>query len=272
MAKLARALPLLLAIAVTLFAWVSPLERVAVAHVDAGLQRALVSFASARALNAAISVAQGTEVSVQPMGLGVNFAPGQLLDPINDVVEQFADWMMAASIAFGIQKVLIELGAYWVISLLLAAVAIGWACCHLAGLRMPSWLPRLLLVLLIVRFAVPLAALASNFAFERFLAEDYRTSQRAIESATGQVGELEVPLADPDDSRGLLDRMQAWWSSNSEIETKFEQFRVAAEQSTQHIVKVIVIFLLETLVLPILMLGALYAVLRSTLVTPQPSG
>jgi hypothetical protein len=80
----------------------------------------------ARALNAVISVAQGTEVSLQPLGVGVTLAPGQLLDPVNDLVEKFSDLMLMASVAFGVQKVLISMGGYWLISLLLTFAAIGW--------------------------------------------------------------------------------------------------------------------------------------------------
>ena len=80
----------LLLAALVAFSWFSPLDIVATQQVDAGLKRALVSFATARTLNAVISVAQGTEVAIQPLGFGVNLAPGQVLDPINDLVEQFS--------------------------------------------------------------------------------------------------------------------------------------------------------------------------------------
>lgn len=63
--------------------WLAPLDSAANKQVDAGLKRALLSFATARALNAVISVAQGTEVAVEPAGVGVVFTPGQILDPIN---------------------------------------------------------------------------------------------------------------------------------------------------------------------------------------------
>ena len=86
-------------------AWLAPLDAPAMQQVDAGLKRALVSFATARLLNGVISVAQGTEASVQPFGVGVTFAPGQILDPVNDLVEQFSHLMLAASVAFGVQKV-----------------------------------------------------------------------------------------------------------------------------------------------------------------------
>jgi hypothetical protein len=121
-----RILLVLSLVAVLLGAWLAPLDAPATQQVDAGLKRALVSFATARALNAVISVAQGTEVSLQPLGVGVTLAPGQLLDPVNDLVEKFSDLMLMASVAFGVQKVLISMGGYWLISLLLTFAAIGW--------------------------------------------------------------------------------------------------------------------------------------------------
>lgn len=53
-------------------------------------QRALVTFALARTLNGVISAVQGTEVAIQPAGVGVTLTPGQMLDPVNDLVERFS--------------------------------------------------------------------------------------------------------------------------------------------------------------------------------------
>ncbi|MCZ8284370.1 MAG: hypothetical protein O9353_02855, partial [Bacteroidia bacterium] len=69
-----RALVAFTMAAFTACAWLAPLDAPAMQQVDAGLKRALVSFATARLLNAVISVAQGTEASVQPFGVGVTFA------------------------------------------------------------------------------------------------------------------------------------------------------------------------------------------------------
>jgi hypothetical protein len=96
-------LPLLLLVLVAC-AWFAPLDAPAGDRVDAGLKRALVSFATARALNGAISVAQGTELSLQPVGVGATFAPGQLLDPVNDLVERFSDLMLGASVSCSARK------------------------------------------------------------------------------------------------------------------------------------------------------------------------
>lgn len=86
----------------------------------------MVSFATARTLNAVISVVQGTQVELQPGGVGMTFTPGQVLDPINDLVEQFSLLMLAASVSFGVQLALIKFGAFWAVSSMLSVVALAW--------------------------------------------------------------------------------------------------------------------------------------------------
>ena len=58
-------------------------------YAEDALKRALATFAVARTLNGVISVAQGTEIALEPGGVGVMLTPGQILDPINDLVERF---------------------------------------------------------------------------------------------------------------------------------------------------------------------------------------
>ena len=72
------------------FAWRAPLDAAANQQVDAGFKRALLSFASARALNAIISVVQGTEVAVEPAGIGALQLLGALT---TEVAEETIDFL-----------------------------------------------------------------------------------------------------------------------------------------------------------------------------------
>ncbi len=256
--RFALALFMLVAVAC---AWLAPLDAPATQQVDAGLKRALVSFASARALNAVISVAQGTALSVQPLGVGVTLTPGQLLDPVNDLVEKFSTLMLAASVAFGVQKALIAMGGYWLISLALTAVALGWAWLHFRRQAPPVWLSRALVILLMLRFAVPVVTLGTDLLWQKFLAPDYAASQLQIDSSSAQADRLGPPVAAPGNP-GVLDRMKGWLSDTADVKARFEALKLAAEQATDHIIRLIVIFLLQTLVIPLLLLWALYALAR----------
>lgn len=260
---------LLSAVAVILAAWFAPLDMPATERVDAGLKRSLVSFASARALNAVISAVQGTEISAQPMGFGVVFTPGQVLDPVNDLVEKFSDAMLAASVAFGVQKVLIGVGSYWPVSALLSLLVVLWAALSLRG-QAPPWLVRLLLILLLVRFAIPAVTLGTDFLFEKFLAADYAANQQAIELASGQIEQSEapVPLADA----GVLDRMKNWFAEkNLDAGARLEELKQTAEKITERVINLIVIFLLQTLVIPLLLLWAMYGAAKAAFEWPGRS-
>jgi len=266
-----RWLLVLAVLAMVACSWLGPFERVADAQVDAGLKRALVSFASARALNAAISFAQGTEIAVQPAGVGINLTVGQVLDPLNDLVEQFADLMLMASVAFGVQKVLLAVGAHAAVSALLTLVAAAWAYCLLRPVRVPLWLARLLVVLLLARFAVPAATLGGDVVFRGFLAADYQASQQAIAATAGEM-ERATPAA-AGEGETVLERFRAWAGGQAgEWKSRFERLKSAIESATDHFVRLMVIFLLQTLIVPLLLLWLLARagqVLLADLVRPS---
>ena len=238
-------------------AWLAPLDSSASQQAQAGLKRALASFATARALNAVISVVQGTEVAVEPGGVGVVFTPGQVLDPVNDLVEQFAALMLAASVAFGIELALINVGGFWAVSLALSAFAFAWAWSTWRQVRPPGWLIRVFVGLLLVRFAVPLVVLGSEAGFRLFLERDYAAGQLTIESSMNELASRSAPALAPKADETLPERLKGWWSQGADIGKRIDELKGVASRAVEHVVKLIVVFLLQTLVLPLLLLWAL---------------
>ena len=101
------------------------------------MTRAFVTFATARGLNAAISVMQGTEVS-GGVGVSATFSVGQALDPVNDLVEQFANLMLLATVSFGIQEVLLVMGQDQALKVLLTLLLAAWGAWYLSGRENPN--------------------------------------------------------------------------------------------------------------------------------------
>ncbi len=270
--NLARKLLLVLGLAVALGgAWFAPLDASASQQAQAGLKRALVTFATARALNAVISVAQGTEVAVQPAGVGVVFTPGQVLDPVNDLVEQFSSLMLAASIAFGVELALIEFGSFWAVSLALTALAAAWGWAHWQKGAAPGWLTRLFVGLLLVRFAVPVVVLGSEAGFRLFLERDYAAGQSTIELSTRRIASLAPPAATPKPEESVTERFRNWWSQNADVGRRIDELKDLAGRAVEHVVKLIVVFLLQTLVLPLLLFWALLKVAQALAGVPARS-
>jgi len=251
-------------------AWLKPLDAPAVQQADAGMKRALITFAAARALNAVISVAQGTEASIQPLGFGVTLTPGQVLRPVHDLVEQFSTLMLAASVVFGVQKVLISIGGNSLVSLALSVAAVGWAAYYWRQPRPPALLSKLLVMLLMLRFAIPVVTLGTDALWHKYLAADYAVSQDSISSTSGKVGKLNPSISEAPDSQGLLEKMKGWLSKNADVKVHFANLKAAAEQATEHIVKLIVIFVLQTLVIPLLLVWVLYSLARRVFEWPEP--
>jgi hypothetical protein len=98
-----------------------------------------------------------------------------------------------------------------------------------------------------VRFAIPAVTIGSDLAFRHFMADDYRASQTSIDATAGQ---LEAPSAPAvPDNKGLIDR--------------FKGLLASIEQATEHVVKLMAIFLLQTLVIPVVLLWMLYRIAGS---------
>lgn len=244
-----RIVGIVLVVAAIACSWLPAIQDLANAQVDAGLKRALVAFAAAKTLNAAISVVQGTEVNVQ-MFAGVTLAPGQLLDPINDLVEQFASLMLAASVAFGVQKALLAIGAHWLISAAMTAFALAWAVLSWRG-RAPPWLSRTLLVLVTIRFAFPVVTIGSEWVFNRFLMQQYTEAKESITVVTG-----EVDKAAPN-AKGWLDKLTEVFSSPAAVRDRIGELKRAVDDISDQIVKLIVVFVVQTIVVPTALLWAL---------------
>ena len=154
-------------------------------YADEALKRALVTFAVARGLNGVISVAQGTEVAVEPGGVGVNFTVGQILDPINDLVEQFSTVMLVASSSLGLQKILLSMTAWWGMTALIVLAAVG--------LALAMWWPgganattrsaaiRLFAVALFLRFALPVLIVGTHVVFSTFLESEHDSAAAILD-------------------------------------------------------------------------------------------
>lgn len=245
-------------------AWLPRIDDAALAQVDAGWKRALATFAAARALNAVISVAQGTELAVQPAGVGVTLAPGQALDPVNDLIEQFSTLMLMASAAFGAQRVMIGIGSWWPVSLLLSAFVIAWAVMRWRARAPPRWLSQAVIAMLVVRFMVPAVALGSEAVFQLFLERDYRAGQQTLERSSSEIEGLNAeravaPPADPT----VAERLRRWWSQGGDVGDRFEALKAVANGAVEQVVRLIVVFTMQTLVLPLLLGWALWQLARA---------
>jgi len=221
------------------------------------LTRALVTFAIARALNGAISTAQGTELSLEPGGVGVNFSVGEMLDPINDLVERFSVVMLVATSSLGIQNVFMRITAWWGVS----AVLTGLAILLLAQLwlRGPQWLDiarlkRWLVLAALVRFAFPMLMMTTTVVFDTFLADDHAAATIALETASEDIEDLNAQNEESADEDGSILSQLGSLVSSLDARQRIEALRNRIANAAENIIDLVVIFVFQTIVMPLLFL------------------
>jgi len=240
------------------------------AHVDEAFSRALIGYALARGLNGVISVAQGTEIAVQPAGVGVNFAPGEILDPINDLVERFSWVMMLATSSLGVLKVLLSMSAWQGLLVGLAAVGLLLVASRFVagGRAFAPTLQRVFLFLLLLRFMMPAISVGNDWVYRTFLEQDYIEASATLEQARDRIGALNEEVAEArqeDMPLGIVDRARSFYRqaiASVNVEARLEEYRVASETISEGTIRLVVVFLMQTLVFPLVFLYVVLGLLR----------
>ncbi|MDX1482681.1 MAG: hypothetical protein R3315_13440 [Woeseiaceae bacterium] len=232
--------------------------------------RALVTFAAARTLNSVISAAQGTEVALEPGGVGVILSVGEALDPINDLVERFSSVMLVAASSLGLQNILLGISRWWGMNLALGVIALAALVClwsrPLANSRAAAIASSMFFALLFVRFVIPLLILGTSLVTDVFLEENLDRSTAALEAARDEIEEInETDVAERPVDESLLDRLGSMIGESLQsinASQRLEQLKDTASNAAEHIINLIVLFVLQTILLPLALFWVLLEITK----------
>ncbi len=227
-------------------------------YVNASLTRAIVAFGISRSINGVISVAQGTELSLQPAGVGLNLAPGQVLDPINDLIERFSTVMLFSASSLGIQKLVLDVVSgyiFMVISgiILLLLLLNEWR----SKKFLPAWFNRALIIFLVIRLSVPVMSIASEGFYQVFLKANYERSIQELETVSGDIESLNKQDIKTNNDGSIIGQAKQIFKSakdSVDLPQKFENYKNAAAKISTQVVDMIVVFVVQTVLFPVLFL------------------
>lgn len=153
---------------ITLNAWTGFIDRLTADYLQEAMMGSGAIYATARAINALVSLLQGTEVNAWV----ATFAVGELLDPVNDLIERFSGVITIVMASLALQALL--LGVFSGLWIDVSLVALGglafWA--HQKG--SPEWAfktLRIFFISLMVRLSMVVVALAGHGVDQIFLNE-----------------------------------------------------------------------------------------------------
>ena len=245
------ALKILLLAALVIVAWHGAADRQAASANQQNLERSLLAYTAARGLNAIISVAQGTEVAVQPIGVGVTITIGEALDPLNDLIERFSWVVLLATISLGAQALLIDMGATTVLNVLVTTAAVTLV----AGLWWTAYpgrqvIQRIALGVVFVRFVVVATAIVGGWIDDVYLAARQSESLEVLETAGAEVKELQQ---EESHAPGVLERITGL-PDPEEVRDRIARMEQRIEASIAELINLAATFVLQTLLLPLALL------------------
>lgn len=245
-----------LLIALVVISWSGILDRAATTHADKLLTKALATYAITRTLNGVISVAQGTEIAVQPVGVGLTITAGEILDPLNDLIERFSWLVLAACASLGVQLLLTEImGNLWVSALLTAATVFA-----LIMLWRPSQavLGRIALrvcaAMIFARFLVALVTFGSAWLHDQLLDERQNNYMHELSQISEGIEGIETPTsASSSSSSGLLEQLSDFMTAQKQsldVQSRLERLQERVEAVIAQLLNLIVVFIVQTAILP----------------------
>ncbi|MBU0631440.1 hypothetical protein KKA17_02235 [bacterium] len=213
---------------------------------ESTFDRSLAAFAIAKALNAVISLFQGTQLSFTPIGMGVNISIGEILDPLNDLIERFSWIMLAATISLGIQKFFLLIGtklfiqiAFFVSSVFF--IMLLWMK-NIKNRTLLNISIRLFIVIFIFRFATIIFIYLNQFIYSSLLENDYNSASVTLTSTNQQINkEFNVEATTAHGLKEMFD-----------VQHKLETLRSLIDNASRQIITLSTVFVLSSIMLPLL--------------------
>jgi len=233
-------------------------------YLEKALERSIYTFAIVRGLNGVISVIQNTQVAVSPAGVGISLAAGEILDPVNDLLERFSWVMMLSTCSLGLQEVLSEMGAWLGFNVLLAMA--------MTIMAFAIWMPRigvfnfrflgqrLLVVSLMVRFCIPIVAIASDKVYNLFLADRYTQATQSLDNFKKELKDSGMADSKEPADASVFASVKKYYQNATDIvqlRTKIDALKDKVGDYAKHTINLTIVFVIQTIIIPLLVLWLL---------------
>ena len=201
------------------------LDSVAERYFQDSITKAGVSYGVCRLINGTVSVIQQSSVQLEPAGIGMSLAVGQIVDPINDMVERLSDVLVLSITSLGIQELAYEISISLAppifASFLFVLSVLLWLRSNTL-FALQKVVLNVLIIVSIARFCLPVSSLANEFLQVNFFEEKIIEANGKLAEKTADLDKLkEVDVPEYD---GVLKTIE---NSASYIKHKSVDFKNA---------------------------------------------
>jgi len=250
------------------------------------ITKAGVSYGVSRIINATVSVVQESDIQLEPAGIGMSLAIGQIVDPINDMVERLSNVLVMSIASLGVQELAYEISITVVpqilaVFLLTLSILVWFENERIYKLQ--KILMSVLVIAAIARFCLPLSSAANEFLQGTFFEEKIIEANQKLTASTADLNKLEdidVPKVE-----GLMGTIgnSAVYIKDKTVDFKntvtvlMDNRGVIVENLLRLTFLYLGVFIIQVLVLPLLIFWLLMRIVNSlfistTMTTMRPPG
>ena len=212
-------------------------------YTTTSIKNAALTYATARGINGLVSVLQSSEVEAGVIVSG-SITIGEILDPLNDMIERFSTVMTWVLASLAAQKVLLLLASHELFLYLVAVLGISALLLLFYGQsRAQSLVVRSFLVVVFIRFALGLVVALNSGVDHLFLDEQLQVNSAEIENF--QANLMSMDSSKELDEEGIRESAIAFWQGLS-----MDELTRKISEGIESFINLVAIYLLKTILFP----------------------
>lgn len=236
------------------------------------IKKAALAYATTRVINASISIIKESEVQLEPGGVGVSMAVGQIVDPLDDMTERLSNILVTAIASLGVQRLIYEIcssiaPSLLIILLVIFAILIWIDRWNINGLQ------RILLgfttIIIVARFFLPVSSLVNDFLYKGYFLDDINEARMNLAFASKELDKIKgIELPEIDGVAGTIKNSGLFLKSKT---IEFKDALIAITDDTGQIITNMLtltwlyvgIFFIQVIALPLLMFWLLVKIINT---------
>lgn len=171
--------------------WSRSLDDYSDNYIDDSIIQAGSSYAIARGINGIVSVLQTSTIEAE-VGVGASIEIGEILDPINDLIERFSSVMSMALGSLVLQKILLVISEHSIFKVTMTILGIIVSIALVLGKpSATAFASRLFAILFFVRFSLVFVVALNSVVDDMFISEKITTGSEELNQFKTEVSQIE---------------------------------------------------------------------------------
>lgn len=169
------------------------LDKKADTYFSEAMTKAGLAYGVCRLVNASVSVIKESQIQIQPAGLGVSLAAGQVLDPLDDMTERSSDILITAIVSLGIQKIAYELSVAFAPALTAIAIIAFVIISFFQGERakaISEIILKSIILIAVARLCLPTSSIISSYLNDHYFSPEIIKAKDELAMSSPEIEHL----------------------------------------------------------------------------------